>query len=381
MTREMPRRPLWRRAVFWAFLIMLAILAVQRFPSEVSYWYLASAEIAAEQGDTEKAVQQTERAAAWTPHASLPWEMQSAVYRHAGNWDAAIQALDVALEKSPSEGLRHRRLYLLFDAGREKDVFASLGEDKEVVEAPQIQMEVAKVLTSRKQFDAALRILDKLEAQRVRDADLHLLKSHIFTETKRFEDALAEYNRATEIKPKLENEVMRLDLLLHLHRYDEVAQACREMEEKASFLTKQTGAIFNNGLAYFRAVANRDLASAEDQANRAVELTSGTDAMILDTRGFVRWRRGENEKALSDLDKAIQMLEADGNRLEQQRANAGLLRETSELTAQREQHLKTLAVVLYHRALAYQSLRRNDDAEKDLARVRELGFEPGDQLF
>ena len=40
-----------------------------------------------------------------------------------------------------------------------------------------------------------------------------------------------------------------------------------------------------------------------------------------------------------------------------------------------------LAVILYHRGLAYEGNGDKESAERDFERVRELGFEPNEKLF
>jgi hypothetical protein len=62
-----------------------------------------------------------------------------------------------------------------------------------------------------------------------------------------------------------------------------------------------------NGMAYARALANTEL----DEALRGVEAAlavQGPDASILDTRGFIHYRRGNLEAARRDLDNALAMI-------------------------------------------------------------------------
>ena len=52
-----------------------------------------------------------------------------------------------------------------------------------------------------------------------------------------------------------------------------------------------------------------------------------------------------------------------------------------ELTLAKQVIAEHVAVILFHRALVLQELNKAKLAAKDLARVKELGFEPGDDLF
>ena len=40
-----------------------------------------------------------------------------------------------------------------------------------------------------------------------------------------------------------------------------------------------------------------------------------------------------------------------------------------------------MAVIRYHRGLLYEAMGQTEAAERDFRRVRELGYEPGPQLF
>jgi thiol-disulfide isomerase/thioredoxin len=70
-----------------------------------------------------------------------------------------------------------------------------------------------------------------------------------------------------------------------------------------------------NGLAWFVATTTeiepRDLALAEKAANRAVELTGGTDAAILDTLARVYAEQGNHARAVATIEKALAHADAD----------------------------------------------------------------------
>lgn len=107
-------------------------------------------------------------------------------------------------------------------------------------------------------------------------------------------------------------------------------------------------------------------------------------AAYIDTRGYLRYRLGDNEAALRDLTTAVDLAEAGNNYFRHSAYYQGLLGyPTSPDEARYKQHKSdmSLAVLHYHRALALEALGRNDEAEAELDRVRELGFEPGPELF
>ena len=52
-----------------------------------------------------------------------------------------------------------------------------------------------------------------------------------------------------------------------------------------------------------------------------------------------------------------------------------------EFKASLEERAQSVAVIRYHRSLVFDALNKPDAAAKDRARVRELGFDPGEHLF
>jgi tetratricopeptide (TPR) repeat protein len=387
--RERRRRP-WRRTMMGLFLAFLLVLGVQRLPEEVSAWYLAAAEIAAEAGQTELALQRVDQAARWVPNSPRPRAARIAIYRHVGQYDEALALFDEAIEQSDSEALRLQRYELLLEAGREKEVLAYLKEKQNRSATLGVRRGVATAFYVRKQFEAALRVLNddataEEESSHAQEwARTLILRSEIYRELGQYEEALAQWDRAVKLEPTWARSPQqvhqRIQLLCHLQRFDEVEAACRQLDEQASFWTKQTDAAFLNSQAYFRAVANRDLGTAEIQAERAVKLTLGS-ANVLDTRGYVRWRLGKLEDAADDLDSAVESLEAERRRITRRIKTVGLISRTSLQTQELDQNALTLAVILYHRSLVYDSRGQAADAERDRNRVRELGYEPNDRLF
>ena len=150
-----------------------------------------------------------------------------------------------------------------------------------------------------------------------------------------------------------------------------------------------------NGLAYFQALANMNLDQALANVEQALELSPGEIGM-LDTRGYILYLQKQYEPALADLMKAISLIERDvaqGQRfLAANPPNPRLvqsapksIRDNSKNVGNAERIsnlIRNAAVIYYHRALVLQALDRDDEAEADLARVRELiGREPDETLF
>lgn len=176
----------------------------------------------------------------------------------------------------------------------------------------------------------------------------------------------------------------RSQVYQHLGRWTDAVEDWRKIEDvvkRGEFAMSEATVL--NGLAYARALANLELDVALRDANRALELT-GKNAALLDTRGFIHFRRGAFESARADLNDAISLLEA-----ERRPAAASAetkRRETTREDPREERRLRreqdhTLAVLLYHRLQILEELEAEVEAAMDRQRIRELGFEPSEKLF
>ncbi len=103
--------------------------------------------------------------------------------------------------------------------------------------------------------------------------------------------------------------------------------------------------------------------------------------MALDTRGYLYYLQGYNHLALMDLQVAA---EAGENELQQ--FNEALKHEQHRVAdidlveRQRNERKKNVAVILYHRSLAYDATHQVAKAKRDRERIKELGFEPSAML-
>ncbi|HEY2412698.1 MAG TPA: hypothetical protein VGI40_10670 [Pirellulaceae bacterium] len=152
-----------------------------------------------------------------------------------------------------------------------------------------------------------------------------------------------------------------------------------------------------NGLAYAQALANVDVDEALKNVDEALELVP-KEPNILDTRGFVYFRRGDYESALKDLDRAVKGLDDDlavaDEALGDETTPAGYRRAVDmmpktlqeiypvDAAAKRQIYATAAAVAHYHRSLALKALDRKEEAEKDWEIARKLiGREPDETLF
>jgi hypothetical protein len=95
---------------------------------------------------------------------------------------------------------------------------------------------------------------------------------------------------------------------------------------------------------------------------------------MLDTRGYIHFRRGDLTAAEADLNLAV-------DRTEQDYQGEERTRHRREFNQPLDRLRKSLAVIRYHRALVFDALGQSKKAEADRRRVRELGFAPAPSLF
>jgi tetratricopeptide (TPR) repeat protein len=309
--KEPRRRFSVRRLVWGLFLLMLAVLFVPRAPSEVAFWYLAAAEIAAEEQDLDRSLRLIDRALAWAPQEPRVHHSLVTAMRIAGRPNEAMDSIDRVLASEPDR---------------------------------------------RTTFD------------------LYLLRSNINSVEGRHEEALRDYDAAAKINSALRPSWQRVQLLIAARRIDEARAELKLVEANEGGIASGWGLLGDvnehNNKAYFMALLEVDLDVALQHAEKAVTGTRAKVASFLDTRGFVHYKRGEYEEALADFSKAVQMADEPPRPVDKMAAG---------LASHNERHV--LAVLRYHKGLALAALERTEEAEREFARVRELGFEPTDELF
>ncbi len=103
--------------------------------------------------------------------------------------------------------------------------------------------------------------------------------------------------------------------------------------------------------------------------------------MALDTRGYIYYVQGYNHLALMDLQVA-----AEASELELKQFDEVLKHEVHRVAdmdlvkRQRDERVKNVAVILYHRSLAYDATHQVAKAKRDRDRIQELGFSPSPLL-
>lgn len=178
---------------------------------------------------------------------------------------------------------------------------------------------------------------------------------------------------------------LKAQILQHLGRHAEAIRAWEAIGRLPEFAEGNGRATALNGVAYARAVGRLKIKEGLAEATEALNLAPGS-AAVLDTHAFLLHLDGQHAEALEEMNQAVEGMERDFQyfqryapdewRKEQMRASRGL-----DLSGINKPETG-VAVVRYHRALVLQALGREEEAELDLDRARELiGREPDETLF
>lgn len=223
-------------------------------------------------------------------------------------------------------------------------------------------------------------------------------RATVLAEQDKLAEAIEQVDRAIELGGE-RTDLLLLKMSLHqkLGDHEAAVAAVSKIEERSRkqvasdlvfpdwYALRRMNSL--NASAYARAVGNLELSDALQQAEEALKLVPKDEkvgrAMILDTRGFILYRLGRLEPALTDLNEAVQTF---GPLLEHNEDNFELAQRRSLDARSFQEAVATqyegLAVMLYHRALVEQALGDVAKAEADLKRVREIiGREPDETLF
>ena len=112
---------------------------------------------------------------------------------------------------------------------------------------------------------------------------------------------------------------------------------------------------------------------------KALESGGKGNFNFIDTRGWIRFRLGDLDGALKDLNNAIELAEKSRQReldilVGHHQAHRIIERHAKELE-------QGMAVMYHHRGEIYQKLGQSQKASSDLARGDKLGYNPAEGIF
>lgn len=369
----------WWRITFVLLLAALLVQGILHVPYEISYWLLARAELLAEAGEFDAANSLIERAEKWAPKS--PWNSveKAEVLRREGRMDEAIATIDQLVANDPDSPFKDYRQKLIAINRSTRQILEDvrkLAADNKLT--PEDKLHFALVVHQIGEIDLASSLLDLNDSDPIRAKHIHRAHRQILIAKGEYQAAADD---AAECEKNLGEDSVRpeekIEIALHLGRFDDAAKLCDELASNSTILSLQFDKMVDNNIAYFLAVANRNLDKAETRAIRAVE-NNPQSATVLDTRGFVFLRLGKFKEALADFDTALKDIRVDFTRLSIP-AKSG--RDDLERLAELAITKRTLAVVLYHRSLALEAAGKTKEMQADRDEIGSLGFEPNEHLF
>jgi tetratricopeptide (TPR) repeat protein len=188
--------------------------------------------------------------------------------------------------------------------------------------------------------------------------------------------SLEDYNRLIEINPNSASAYSgRSTVYQRLQRHRE---AIDDVTRAIQLRPKSDHQLLNHR-AYTRAIANMELDEALDDIQRAIDLIQYEEPAYLDTRGYVYYLLDRHEEALADMDRAVQLASLQRKKM-LQAAAAQRIGKRRRAWMERSFN-ENEAVMIYHRGLVHEKLGHTAEAEADLARGRELGYNPAEGVY
>ena len=225
----------------------------------------------------------------------------------------------------------------------QQDVGQALERLQERIEANPERLDLVLALGNAAagagKFDLAIasfqKVLDNMEPDSPEAGDLHLRIGETYRRKGDAEAAIAWLTRASELLP--DHPVVRGTLAL-------VLDACGEKEEaelayRATLDLDPDNAVAMNNLAFLLAERGGDLDQALGLARRAGELMP-LDADVIDTAGWVQWKRKDADAAIALFASALAKDPANQGYLEHLRLALSGKVETGEATGELKVLLK-----------------------------------------
>jgi tetratricopeptide (TPR) repeat protein len=228
----------------------------------------------------------------------------------------------------------------------------------------------------------AIQDLDKALQEDPNNVQLLRTRSQWRLDNKEYSAALADIEQLGKLRPEDETLAFQhINILQAMGRHADAVTMAKQWLKMGTFQKTQVRAVKLNMLAYCRALANTEIDEGLTDIDEAIRIM-GEKHEFIDTRGFLYYRDGDLERALNDLNRAVDMGEEEYTQW-LELTNKGRLGSSDrrELDLQARERARPVAVIRYHRALIHEGLGHKEQATNDYKRVRELGFEPNDELF
>lgn len=412
----MPRFWTSKNAVRFLVVTVVLLAVAWEFPREIARWYGAAALEHELDGKLPAALRSVDRAIAWAESRSTWWRLKTEFLLEAGRPDEALRAAQRIFEL---EGESFTVLRLRATAYQALGEFEKAADQWERIAKqwgsgdsplgrldPDRREQQASIQNALAYARALARIhLEEAEQQAlaavkaVDDRRVRLApRPYILLCAAASYSEFHQYSQALSCLAAADRELRQL-----VHRYQSRATALRDLGAEAYVddVQKLRSMLIAANVERYRVYRQLELDEpAKELADVVARLNGDLDAdgwgvklprgfelaqtmaAYLDTLGFIRLQRGDDQAALAPLDHASKIAEALPEALQHSlalisRQRVDIRRNQKQIPAIKQ----TIAVTLYHRGLAYRAAGNSTIAEQSMARVRELGFTPGPELF
>ena len=214
--------------------------------------------------------------------------------------------------------------------------------------------------------------LDQEIAKNPDNVELNRLRAHWLMENKDYREALTAIEQVISKNPEdVAAYAFRASVRQSLGQFREAVDDWKRILSFDSVAGGTMRPEALNALAYARGLANVEIDEGLVNIDEALRMTRD-NAAYLDTRGFLYYRAGDYDRALKDLDNAVNFAEP---------PRGSTTSDPRKKSREDKKFAQEVAAIRYHRALVHDARNEKEAAEEDRRRVRELGFEPDDSLF
>ena len=195
-----------KRTIALSLILIFALWAPEALAQEEEVFRPAVAEgirLYREKKVTE-AIAMIERALAEDPRDAVAYNALGVIYSQEGDLDKAMEQFDRAISlKQPYYKAIYNKFNLLLTNGQAEDAVALLeGVVRQYPEHSDGYINLGVLAGRRGEIDKAIGYFDQAIALNGNDFDAHFKKGQLMVVQKRYDEALACFNRVTEIEPR-----------------------------------------------------------------------------------------------------------------------------------------------------------------------------------
>jgi len=167
------------------------------------------------------------------------------------------------------------------------------------------QRRVSGILAQKKQLDKAQQHLENFGQKHPNYmVDMIQAQAQLLASQQRFDEALEYFDRVIRYRPESENALLgKAELLLRMGRLDDAIDSYRQAVQKWP-----DSSVALNALGYTLADRTEEYKEASKLIKKALKLDPDS-AAIMDSYGWVLYRQGDYEQALTELERAYEKLE------------------------------------------------------------------------